>query len=54
MLVVKDIIVIFRKINTILRKIIEGYLDSVPSLTFNKIKTLLNSIFFVFHIDFRR
>ena len=26
---------------TILRKTIEGYLDSVPSLTFNTIKTLL-------------
>ena len=27
---------------TILRKTIEGYLDSIPSLTFNTIKTLLN------------
>ena len=31
----------------ILRKTIEGYLDSVPSLTFNTIKTLL--IMHAFH-----
>ena len=31
----------------ILRKLIEGYLDSVPSLTFNTIKTLL--IMHAFH-----
>ena len=29
------------KVPNILRKTIEGYLDSVPSLTFNAIKTLL-------------
>ena len=35
--------------NAILRKTIEGYLDSVPSLTFNTIKTLL--IMHAFHIS---
>ena len=37
----------FFKIYTILRKTIEGYLDSVLSLTFNTIKTLL--IMHAFH-----
>ena len=37
----------FVKNYTILRKTIEGYLDSVSSLTFNTIKTLL--IMHVFH-----
>ena len=32
---------LFASILNILRKTIEGYLDSVPSLTFNTIKTLL-------------
>ena len=35
--------------HTILRKTIEGYLDSVPSLTFNTIKTLLTM--HAFHIS---
>ena len=33
------IIIIIRLLATILRKTIEGYLDSVPSLTFNTIKS---------------
>ena len=37
----------FNKFNNILRKTIEGYLDSVPSLTSNIIKTLL--IIHAFH-----
>ena len=32
---------VFAERSNILRKTIEGYLDSVPSLTFNTIKTLL-------------
>ena len=40
-------ILTFISMINILRKTIEGYLDSVPSLTFNSIKTLLSM--HVFH-----